>query len=258
MHSSGFEVDISSRNDVIAFWHAVYQASEGYETRIGWNGNYNGKNGTTSRAFVDDVERRLNYFRAICGVPANARVNTDSTVFIEAKDPHKPSASTRKAAAAQAAALMLVRSYDPKNGSAPGNNHNPSKSLAGWSPAAWNANARGNLAFGLYGPGAITEYMTEEFSSNAATSVWNVETGHRRWGLFPEATDFATGDQPGSTFSRPPTNVLYVFPKPGELKPDPAPDFVAYPAPGFFPHRSTRASGHSAVRGRISAPPKST
>ena len=156
MQSRGFAVENQSRNDVVAFWHAVYQASEGYEKRIAWTGNYTGNQGSVSRVFVDDVERRLNYFRAMCGVPADVRVNSGSTVAILPEDLFKPSPMTKKSEASQAAALMLARNYNSSNGTNPAIDHNPPSSLIGWSAAAWNANANGNLAFGLYGPGGIT------------------------------------------------------------------------------------------------------
>ncbi len=235
MVCNNFSVNTSSRNDVVAFWHAVYQASEGYEKRVGWNGNYTGNNGKTSKEFIDDVERRVNFFRAMCGVPANVRMNSNSTVLIESTDPHKPPYSTLKSNAAQAAALMLIRNYNPTTGQDPAIDHNPASSLAGWSEAAWNANANGNLAFGLYGPGAMTEYVLEEVASGSATSYWNTLVGHRRWILYPQATDFATGDQPGSTYTRPPTNVLYISQKPSELGTDATPGFVSYPPAGFVP-----------------------
>lgn len=235
MVSSGFSVNTSSRNDVVAFWHAVYMASEGYENRVGWTGNYTGNSGRTSKEFIDDVERRVNFFRAMCGVPSNVRMNSNSTVLIESTDEHKPLYSTLKSNAAQAAALMLIRNYNPATGKDPAIDHNPPSSLIGWSEAAWNANANGNLAFGLYGPGAMTEYVVEEVASGSATSYWNTLVGHRRWILFPKATDFATGDQPGTSVTRPPTNVLYISQKPGELGTDPTPGFVPYPPAGFVP-----------------------
>ncbi len=216
MHSTGFYVNNQDRNDVIAFWHAVYQASEGYEKRINWTGNYSGNNGTVSEAFVADVERRLNYFRAMCGVNSSVSVSSGSTVTIEPADPFKPSASTLKSSASQDAALMLVRNYNPSTGSDPALTHNPPSHLTGWSPAAWNANSKGNFAFGLYGPGAITEYMVEQLSSSTLTSSWNSLVGHRRWNLFPRATKFATGDQPGTSATRPPTNVFYVLQNPAD------------------------------------------
>lgn len=234
MHSTGFYVNNQDRNDVVAFWHAVYQASEGYEKRINWTGNYSGNNGTVSDAFVADVERRLNYFRAMCGVNSSVSVSSGSTVTIEPTDAFKPSSSTLKSSASQDAALMLVRNYNPSTGSDPALTHNPPSHLTGWSAAAWNANSKGNFAFGLYGPGAITEYMVEQLSSSTLTSSWNSLVGHRRWNLFPRATRFATGDQPGSSVAKPPTNVFYVLQKPGEILDRPS-GFVAYPPAGFFP-----------------------
>lgn len=235
MHSKGFTVDTSDRDDVVAFWHAVYQASEGYHSRVGWNGNYTGRIGKTSAAFTADVERRLNYFRAMCGVPANAVLNGPSKVVLEPADAFRPSPATRKVSAAQAAALMLIRSYNPSTGSAPGMTHDPRRPLVGWSPAAWNAAAKGNLAFGVYGPGAVTEYMIEELSSGRIVSNWNTNVGHRRWNLFPPATRYASGDQPGESALRPPTNVFYVMQRPGELAKTAGVGFVAYPSAGYFP-----------------------
>jgi hypothetical protein len=235
MPSHGFTVDTSNRNDVVAFWHAIYQASEGYEKRVQWTGNYQGDPGRVSDDFADDVERRINFFRAMCGLPASVRVNTGSKVVIDPVDAHKPPPKTQKSEAVQSAALMLIQNYNPSTGSDPAITHDPPSSLVGWSTSAWNANAKGNLAFGVYGPGAITEYMIEELASGSATSVWNTLVGHRRWTLFPPATDFATGDQPGQSATRPPTNVLYVTQKDSELVPPSSSNFVAYPPPGFFP-----------------------
>jgi hypothetical protein len=233
--TSGFVVDGSDRNDVLAFWHAIYMASEGYDQRVGWTGDYNGRPGNTSPVFAADVERRLNYFRAMCGVPADARVNANALVAVDATDSFKPAPTTPKVAAAQAAAVMLIRSYNPATGQAPGMTHDPPQSLPGWTPAVWNASAKGNLAFGLYGPGAITEYMVEELAAGSATSFWNSWVGHRRWNLDPQATQFGSGDQPGQSATRPPTNVFYVIQRTEELRTLPAAPFVSYPPPGFFP-----------------------
>ncbi|MES2475850.1 MAG: hypothetical protein V4640_08720 [Verrucomicrobiota bacterium] len=235
LESQGFAVNNQSRNDVIAFWHAVYQASEGYENRVGWTGNYTGNPGKVSPAFTADVERRLNYFRAMCGLETHARVNTGTKVFIDPADAYKPVASTTKTAAAQDAALLLIRNYDFKTGNDPALTHFPPPNLIGWSPAAWNALAKGNLAFGLYGPGAITEYMIEKISSGSVISAWNSEVGHRRWCLYPRATDFASGDQPGESVYRPPSNTFYVIPNPAEIDAKTASGFVAFPPAGFFP-----------------------
>jgi hypothetical protein len=235
LESQGYSVDNDTRNDVVAFWHSVYQASEGYENRIGWTGNYNGKSGKVSKAFTLDVERRLNYFRAMCGLETHARVNTSAKVFIDPADSYKPAASTTKRAAAQDAALLLIRNYDFKTGNDPALTHFPPPGLTGWSPAAWNALSKGNLAFGLYGPGALTEYMIEKITSGSVISAWNTEVGHRRWCLYPRATDFASGDQPGESVYRPPSNTFYVVPNPSEIDTATSSSFVAYPAAGYFP-----------------------
>ncbi|MEO5916682.1 MAG: hypothetical protein ABIS50_20815 [Luteolibacter sp.] len=235
METGGFSVDNQDRNDVVAFWHAVYEASEGYQERIKWNGNYTGDSGNVSAVFVDDVERRLNYFRAMCGLNSHGKVNSGSTVIIDPVDPFKPAPSTKKSVAAQNAALMLVRNYNPGTGVDPALTHHPEPGLTGWSTVSWNACSKSNFAFGLYGPGAITEYMIEKISNGSATSSWNSLVGHRRWCLYPRATDFATGDQPGSSATRPPSNIFYVIQNDHELD-DTAPvGFVAFPSPGFFP-----------------------
>lgn len=232
----GFSVDTSDRNEVVAFYHATYMASEGYRNRIGWTGVYNsiadGAEGTVSAAFAGDVERRLNYLRAMCGVAADMRVNTGATVRVEPGDAFQPAASTTKMAAAQRSALMIVRTYPSGAGLA----HSPAQSCTAWTPAAWNANRYGNLSLGYFGPGALDAYVKEDVMG---TSNWNTDAGHRRWMLFQGSTDFATGDTPGNFASgsntiRPPSNAFYVVPKNNELDFD-APVFASFPGKGFFP-----------------------
>ena len=109
----GFEVDTSNRTEVVSFFQSIYMASEGYEDRIGWTGNYTstaaGAEGTVSSVFTGDVERRVNYFRAMCGLKADVRVNSGATVNIVAGDEWVPPATTTKAAASQRSALMIIR-----------------------------------------------------------------------------------------------------------------------------------------------------
>lgn len=233
----GFVVDTSKRGEVVSFYHAVYMASEGYQNRIGWTGVYNslaaGAEGTVSAEFAGDVERRLNYFRAMSGVRADVRVNSGATVNIEPGDPWVPAAGTTKSAAAQRSALMIIRTF-PGNG---GLSHDPAPSADGWTAAAWNANHNGNLALGFFGPGALDAYFKEDV---AGISAWNFDVGHRRWLLCQWCTDYATGDTPGSFIAstnrvRPPSNAFYVIPKPDELDFSIPPVFAAYPSAGYFP-----------------------
>ena len=246
--SSGFTVDPAVRNDVVAFWHGVYQASEGYQDRIGWTGNYTAPapgydgQGTTSAAFVADVERRLNFYRALCGVPAGTRMNNPtSTVVIAAGDAYPTAslplpATTTKTAAAQRGAYMIIRTLSDRNSTAAVSHDPVAANCVAWTTAAWNANHHGNLGSGVYGPGAVDAYMVEDIDGLVAG---NSDVGHRRWLLYPPSTDFATGDTPGSydpttNSIRPPTNVLYVSQNPGEKVATPN-RFVTYPPAGFFP-----------------------
>lgn len=246
--SRGFVVDTTDREDVVSFWHGVYQASQGYQNRVGWNGNflatapYAGAEGTVSAAFVADVERRVNFYRAMCGLRADIRVNTGSPILITQDDLYKPTqTSLSKAAAAQRAAYMIIRTYNTSL--APGNvaqatSHSPiPANCIAWTDAAWNANANGNISFGFYGPGAIDSYMLEDFEG---LSGWNTQVGHRRWLLYSRSTDIATGDTPGSYSPdpleiRPPSNVLYVSQHPNEMASGVIPTFASYPSAGFFP-----------------------
>jgi hypothetical protein len=240
--SRGFTVDTSNRNEVVSFWQAIYQASEGYRDRIAWSGNYasvaDGAEGTTSAVFVADTERRLNFMRALCGVPANAAVNTGSTVDILDTDKYKPSASLTKAAAAQRSAFMICRTYSAAN---PSNNpavsHDPVTGCTAWTSGAWNANKNSNLSQGFYGPGAIDAFIQEDVPG---LSTWNAAVGHRRWILMQRATDYATGNIPGNYNSTtgqiiPPSSTLYVLQTPADLAPDVAPAFTLFPCAGFFP-----------------------
>ena len=232
--SSGFVVDSSDRFDVASFWHGIYLASEGYEKRIGWTGSYNaatGAEGVTSSAFVDDVERRTNFFRALCGVPASVSFNDGALVVIDSGDDFSPPPTTTRAAAVQRAALMMSLSRVIT--------HDPPPNLTGWTAAAWNGCKKGGLSYALFGPGAVDAYFRENV---AGTSNWNINVGHRRWLLNPGSTHMATGDTPGDVASvltspstgKVPTNALYVVP--GEFEStEEFPGFVSYPAAGYFP-----------------------
>jgi hypothetical protein len=233
--TTNFIVDTSSRHDVVSFWHGAYVPSEFYWERIGWTGNYNstaqGAEGTTSAVFVKDVERRVNFIRALCGVPAVVSMNTDETVLIEAGDPYQPSASTTKKAAVQRSAFVVALGTTSSAIS-----HEPVSSLAGWTSAAWNGHNKGTISKGFYGPAAVDAYFREDVTG---VSNWNFDVGHRRWLLAVQATDMSTGDTPGhfnplTNQITQPSNLIYVKPKPSEFS-DAAPRFVAYPAAGFFP-----------------------
>ncbi len=221
-------VNTADRNDVLSFYQCIYNASEGYAAKLNWTGNVAACNaGTTGAAFKDDVRRRINWFRAMSGIPAD--IVFDSTFN----------------ANAQAAALIMAEH---------GNlSHTPGASfgMSGcWTAAGETGANKGNLALGSYGPQAIIQYMEDGGSGN--TSV-----GHRRWVLYPNITKMGTGDIPelgsypyaaGEHYDG---NCLYVVDS-ASNRPSGG-GFASWPPPGFVPveHVYPRWSLHynSAVSG---------
>jgi Abnormal spindle-like microcephaly-assoc'd, ASPM-SPD-2-Hydin len=195
----GFAVDRANRRDVMAFYHCVYGASEEYAAHHGWTGNAAAcAAGSTSEVFQDDVLRRVNFFRALTGLPAD--INFTAT----------------KSAKAQKAALMMSRSGML--------DHFPAISWPCYSVDGGAAAGAGNLALGSYGPAAMDGYMRDDGSNNRPV-------GHRRWILYSRAQEMGTGDIPAhASFSS--TNTLWVI---GEFKPAPAAAFSAWPNNGYFP-----------------------
>ncbi|MDP0490284.1 MAG: hypothetical protein Q7Q71_04455 [Verrucomicrobiota bacterium JB023] len=221
--TEGFEVDTSSRNEVLSFYNSIYLSSSDYRDHIGWEGDYSiCRAGGTSVEFNNDVKRRLNFYRAMAGVPADARLNEGAKVVIDGDDSYKPNANTTRQAAAEAAALMVSWQGDVS--------HNPGTNWFCWSRAAWNAANKGALSLGFFGPEAIDAYVRE--NDPTSLSIWNTEVGHRRWILYPAATEFGSGDAPGYVTQRP-ANVLYVLPGDEQVL-QPA-SFTAWPPVGYCP-----------------------
>lgn len=223
---SGFSVDTSDRNAVVALYHEVYMASEGYEAIHGWTGNVGACNeGTTSHDLKEDVRRRVNYYRAMVGLPAN--ITFDAT----------------KSAKAQKAALIMSHeaslSHDPQNDFPT----NPCLSADGQEAAE-----NGNLALGSYGPGAIDGLMEDDGGNNAVV-------GHRRWILYSRAQEMGTGDIPieeGPGIPYRQANCLWVI---GDFLPAPAtPPQIAWPPAGFVPYHLVPNSSAAFPRWSFSYP----
>src|SRR6266446_5501511 len=76
--TSGFVVDTGDRRDVLAYFNTVYPASESYASHMNWTGSVSGGvAGTTSAQFKDDVRRRINFYRALAGLPGD--ITLDAT-----------------------------------------------------------------------------------------------------------------------------------------------------------------------------------
>ena len=203
--STGLSVDISTRLQSLAFYQAIYQSSENVPS--GWTGNLaSDVPGTTSQAFRDAIALRINYFRAMAGVPATITLSD----AYNAED--------------QQAALMMSA-----NGQL---NHHPPASWIDYTAAGAEAAGNSNLYLGINGPTAITGYVEDPGDNNAAA-------GHRRWILYPQTTTMGSGDVDGSSFGLPgdAANALWVLdgnyyaPRPATRD-----SFVAWPPPGYVPY----------------------
>ena len=240
--TSGFTVDTQSRNDVISFWNSVYSESEGYENRLAWTGSIdNNEPGSTSAAFKNDVERRINYYRAMAGMDASIRIRSSSETLSGGSGPTAP-AGTTKQDAAQAAAFMLSQNtaefLEGGGVSNPIDTHNPHNPPESWiadDNTARNGAYYSNVAIGHYGPGAIDAYISED--AQGAGGAENSVVGHRRYIFHSRLQEVATGDVRPTNNNYFPANALYVF---GDwLSPSSSPEFVSWPNSGFIPEDIT-------------------
>ena len=197
--ASGFVVNRADRRDVLVFYNCAYNASQNFAANMAWTGNVTtGVPGTTSAAFNDDVLRRINFFRAMGGLPAD--IVFDAT----------------KSAKCQEAALMFSR-----NGAI---SHFPPNTWTWYTANAADAAGNSNIALGDYGPDAVDAFMVDDGSGNELA-------GHRRWLLYSRAQEMATGDVPfNGSFNA--ANAIWVI---GNFKAAPAAQFVPWPNAGFIP-----------------------
>ncbi|HET8522872.1 MAG TPA: CAP domain-containing protein, partial [Thermomicrobiales bacterium] len=190
-------VDTSSREAVRSFFNQYYVNAP--QPASGWNGDVATCNaGTTSQAYKDAISLRINFFRAMAGVPAGTGVSSVTT------------------AKAQQAALMMRANNDLS--------HDP--------PPDWKcytadgAQGAGSSNLFLYESGwkAIDGYIRDDGPKNN-------EAGHRAWVLYPRTQFFGIGDIPNGA------NALWVFDE-HAVDPAPATreEFVSWPPPGFVPY----------------------
>ncbi|MGJ8697186.1 MAG: hypothetical protein ACSHYF_12780 [Verrucomicrobiaceae bacterium] len=228
-------VDRFSRNDVVAFWHRYYKASEGYENR--WSGTIDYANCSLSEPpaeFTKDIQRRVNYYRAMAGLPGNTSFET-AEVYLDADDRHTPPAGTTKSQATRAIALALSsQGFDIENASEFQLTHDLPDDFSCFSPTAWNGSRNSNLAVHIWGPGAIDGYMDEP--GDGVDELANRFVGHRRWLLFSAVAKMASGDIPPEVedglLTRPAVNALYVL---GDFTLPRQVQFVAWPNAGYCP-----------------------
>jgi hypothetical protein len=236
--TSGFTVDTQSRNDVISFWNSVYSESEGYEARLAWTGSIgNNEPGFTSAAFKNDVERRINYYRAMAGMDANILINSSREIVSSTKF-DTPDGTTKQDAAQAAAFMLSINTAEFQSGGSVSNGADPHDPPENWiedGSIPRNGTYHSNVAVGYYGPGAIDAYISED--AQGAGGAENSDVGHRRWIFHSRLQEVATGDVRPTSSNYFPANALYVF---GDwLNPSSSPEFVSWPNSGFIPEDIT-------------------
>ena len=250
--AAGFVVDMQNRLEVLFFYNAVFAASEGAEGRIGWTSSYGAcVAGNTAADFRTDVQRRVNYYRALCGLPADITFDAEPVFNDPASGSPQVPASTSKQTCAQAAAYnnafsnLFFDNYEITHNPTPG-------TTECYSPIAGNGATNSNLTIGYFGPQAVDAYIAEDVAGDTRSN--NSNAGHRRLLLYSRARDMSTGDVPpgiydDGTGSYPvqPANALYVagLLKPAAIAPK---QFVTWPPGRYVPFQ------HKPLRWSISYP----
>ena len=200
---TGFAVATTSRELSRNFFNALYPASENIP--FAWTGDLaTCSAGTTAELFKEAVQLRVNYFRAMAGVPA---------------------------------AISFSRIYSVKNQQSAqmmsANNslsHSPPSSWSCYTADGYEAAGNSNLALGASGADSISKYVLDHGANNSAA-------GHRRWLLYPQTQIMGTGDTPVTT-GHASANALWVFDgNYGNPRPVTRDDFVAWPPPGYVPYQ---------------------
>lgn len=212
--TSALSVNTASREEVRQFYRAIYFASE--NVPMGWTGSYaTGNAGDTSSAFKEATRLRVNFFRALVGVPAGITFNA----VYSRKD--------------QQAALM--ESVNALADNVLTLSHTPPTTWRFYTAEGAEAAANSNLTYGTAGPDAINSYVKDSGSNNAAA-------GHRRWLFVPQTLQMGTGDVPGDgTFARAAANALWILDTtPGGTLRSPRPatrtTHITYPPAGYVPY----------------------
>lgn len=201
--TGGFSVNASSREQVRSFYNAVYFSSDNIPM-LTTSDVSTCTPGTNSTAYKEGVLRRINWFRAMAGLPAS--------VTFDAVE----SARNQEAAVIMSANNSL--------------SHHPPTSWSCYTGNGDNAASNSNIAIGNAGADAITAYVWD-FGAN------NYEVGHRRWILYPQTKIMGTGDVP-KTNSFNSANATWVFDgNYGGPRPATRTSFVAWPPAGYLPYQ---------------------
>lgn len=195
-------IDTGNRDAVVVAW-AAEQARPVPDME--WSGSHDGcEAGEASQDLARATVGRVNFYRAMAGVPASVRLNDDYSVR------------------AQHAALTM---------SATGQlSHAPDGSFACVDDLAREGAANSNLYLGRVGPSAVDGYIEDPGERNR-------DVGHRNTILHPPTTEMGVGHVAGTEGSYA-ANALWVFDD-GVFDQNPAvreaDGFVAWPPRGHVP-----------------------
>ncbi len=201
-NTGGWSIDSSNRQQVRNFFNSVHQASE--NTPIEWTGDQvNCTAGTTAAGFKDAVLARINYFRAMAGVPAGITFRSDFN------------------ARSQAAALIMSANRSLS--------HNPPVNWDCYSDTGRQGASSSNLSLGNIGWNAVSSQMLDRGSNNT-------QVGHRYWLLLPQTEEMGTGDVPAKNGFLGANSVTVFDGRQFEPWPTLRDGFVAWPTKGFNPY----------------------
>ncbi len=195
-------IDTSNREAVVIAYRTEFATDV---PDIEWTGNHDAcQPGRSSERLAMATVRRVNFYRAMAGVPAGVTLSGEFT------------------AKAQHAALAM---------SATGRlSHTPDDSFSCLSDTGRQAAANSNLYLGRIGPSAIDGYIEDPGDRNR-------DVGHRNTILHPPTTEIGVGHVDGTATTYP-ANALWVFDdrvfadNPALREPD---GFVAWPPRGYVP-----------------------
>ena len=212
--AAAFSYPTNTRIGAQAGYFRHYVPSENYVATMGFTGNVSAANpGTVSVTFLNDCQRRINYYRVQAGLPGDIVL------------------TATKNAKSQWAALIMSSAENLSHQPAIDFAGNPcviaDKGLHGGNGWGHQAASVGNLSLGTYGPGAVASFMIDG-------GFGNEEVGHRRWLLNPAASEMGMGSVPaqGSYWE---SSSIWVI---GDFKPQSAATtkLVPWPNAGFIPY----------------------
>lgn len=200
-------IDPEDREAVRVLYNGHYSLPAG---PMNWTGNYAlGTAGTVGDGFQDATVRRLNWYRAMAGVPAMVGLSREFSVK------------------AQHAALMMSA-----NGML---SHYPQVDWKLYSPLGAEGAANSNLALVNTGANAIDAYIQDYGGTNYFV-------GHRRHLLRPQLRTIGSGDVPAMQVggvSYPGANALWVSDGTyGATRPPVRDGYVAWPTKGYTPYQT--------------------